>query len=159
MAKKVRYNGGTESYYGCSDPTNLVVGKEYEVILSKDRGWQTDYTLKGVDGEFNCLKAVFRAHTVESEAAQHGLKPAPFLLHAHVSSPGSCGNGSKVNNVCTVGCHSGHTRERVRSTHPAGSPEGIRSEIDYSHYFQHNPKVLKEQHHGKDVKHKGLELE
>lgn len=55
MAKKVRYNGGTLSYYGCSDPTNLVVGKEYEVVLSKDRGWQTDYTLKGVDGEFNSV--------------------------------------------------------------------------------------------------------
>ena len=25
MAIKVRYNGGTQSYYGCSDPTNLVV--------------------------------------------------------------------------------------------------------------------------------------
>ena len=43
------------SYYGCSDPTNLVVGKEYEVVLSRDRGWQTDYTLKGVDGEFNSV--------------------------------------------------------------------------------------------------------
>ena len=53
MTKKVRYNGSTESYYGCSKPTNLVVGKEYEVVLSRDRGWQTDYTLKGVDGEFN----------------------------------------------------------------------------------------------------------
>ena len=55
MAKKVRYNGGTQSYYGCSDPTNLVVGKEYEVVLSRDRGCQTDYTLKGVDGEFNSV--------------------------------------------------------------------------------------------------------
>ena len=55
MAKKVRYNGGTQSYYDCSDPTNLVVGKEYEVVLSRDRGWQTDYTLKGVDGEFNSV--------------------------------------------------------------------------------------------------------
>ena len=53
MAKKVRYNGGTQSYYGCSKPTNLVKGKEYEVVLSRDRGWQTDYTLKGVEGEFN----------------------------------------------------------------------------------------------------------
>ena len=53
MTKKVRYNGGTRSYYGCSDPTNLVVDKEYEVVLSRDRGWQTDYTLNGVDGEFN----------------------------------------------------------------------------------------------------------
>lgn len=53
MAKKVRYNGGTQSYYGCSNPDNLIVGKEYEVVLSRDRGWQTDYTLNGVDGEFN----------------------------------------------------------------------------------------------------------
>lgn len=55
MAKKVRYNGGTQSYYSCSDPTKLVVGKEYEVILSRDRGYQTDYTLKGVDGEYNSV--------------------------------------------------------------------------------------------------------
>lgn len=55
MAKKVRYNGGTLSYYACSDPTNLVIGKEYEVVISKDRVWQTDYTLKGVNGEFNSV--------------------------------------------------------------------------------------------------------
>lgn len=55
MARMVRYNGGTRSYYGCSAPDNLVVGKEYEVVLSRDRGWQTDYTLKGVDGEFNSI--------------------------------------------------------------------------------------------------------
>ena len=53
MANKVIYNGGTQSYYGCSAPTNLIVGKEYEVIGVKDRGWQTDYTLKGVKGEYN----------------------------------------------------------------------------------------------------------
>lgn len=55
MAKKVRYNGGTQSYYGCDDPKVLVVGKEYEVVLARDRGWQTDYTLKGVAGEFNSV--------------------------------------------------------------------------------------------------------
>ena len=55
MAKKVRYNGGTQSYYGCSDPSKLVVGKEYEVVRSRVRSWQTDYTLKGVDGEFNSV--------------------------------------------------------------------------------------------------------
>ena len=55
MAKKVRYNGGTASYYGCTNPTNLVVGEEYEVIISKDLGWQTNYTLKGVVGEFNSV--------------------------------------------------------------------------------------------------------
>ena len=55
MAKKVRYNGGTLSYYPCSDPNILDEGKEYEVAFSRDRGWQTDYTLKGVNGEFNSV--------------------------------------------------------------------------------------------------------
>ena len=55
MTKKVRYNGGTQSYYGCSDPSNLVVGQEYEVVYARDRNWQTDYTLKGIDGEFNSV--------------------------------------------------------------------------------------------------------
>lgn len=55
MAKKVRYNGGTQSCYGCSEPTSLVVGKEYEVIHSRDCGFHTDYTLKGVDGNFNSV--------------------------------------------------------------------------------------------------------
>ncbi len=53
MGNIVRYNGGTESYYGCSAPTDLVVGKEYEVISQNDCGWQTNYTLKGVTGHFN----------------------------------------------------------------------------------------------------------
>lgn len=53
MAKIVRYNGKSATYYSCSEPTKLVLGKEYEVIKEKDRGCQTDYTLKGVDGEFN----------------------------------------------------------------------------------------------------------
>ena len=53
MAKKVSYNGG--SYYSCYDPTNLVVGKEYEVVVLKDRSWQTDYILKGINGEFNSV--------------------------------------------------------------------------------------------------------
>jgi len=55
MAKKVIYNGGTESYYDCSDPIVLVEGKEYEVVYARDRGFQTDYTLKGVSGEFNSV--------------------------------------------------------------------------------------------------------
>lgn len=53
MAKIVRYNGGTESYYGCSNPNDLVFGKDYEVIHENDRGFQTDYILKGVNGHFN----------------------------------------------------------------------------------------------------------
>lgn len=51
--KMVTYNGGTGSYLWCSDPSDLVVGKEYEVILSIDKGYQTNYRLKGIPGEFN----------------------------------------------------------------------------------------------------------
>ncbi len=53
MAKMVRYNGGILSYLDCSNPAVLSVGNVYEVIFERDRGWQTDYTLKGVKGAFN----------------------------------------------------------------------------------------------------------
>ncbi len=53
MAKIVRYNGGKESYYSCSDPANLVWGKDYEVVHERKRAFQTDYILKGVTGTFN----------------------------------------------------------------------------------------------------------
>ena len=55
MAKMVRYNGLSGSYYPCSDPNSLIKGKQYEVVLSRDRGYQTDYTLKGIEGEFNSI--------------------------------------------------------------------------------------------------------
>ena len=57
MAKKVvRYNGESMmGSYPCSNPSNLVVGKEYEVVLARDKGYQTNYTLKGVDGEYNSV--------------------------------------------------------------------------------------------------------
>ncbi len=56
MKKKVRYNGATQSYYHCSNPSKLVKGKEYEVVISCDRnGWQTDYVLEGIDGYFNSV--------------------------------------------------------------------------------------------------------
>ena len=55
MAKKVRYNGGTVSYYSCSRPDKLVGGKEYDVAHIIERGYQTNYTLDEVDGEFNSI--------------------------------------------------------------------------------------------------------
>ena len=55
MVKKVHYNGGTQTYCSCTEPTNLIVGKEYEVIAERDRGFQTDYKLKGIEGEFNSV--------------------------------------------------------------------------------------------------------
>lgn len=55
MKKFVRYNGDTQSYYSCSDPKNLVIGKEYEVTSINVRNWQTDYTLKGINGNFNSV--------------------------------------------------------------------------------------------------------
>ena len=51
--KKVFYNGGTEAMYSCDNPSCLVIGKEYEVLYEHADTWQTNYVLKGVDGEFN----------------------------------------------------------------------------------------------------------
>lgn len=51
----VKYEGGTESYYGCSDPKVLKAGQIYEVMFANDRGWQTDYELNGVEGQFNSI--------------------------------------------------------------------------------------------------------
>ena len=55
MAKTVRYNGGTDTFYPCTKPTKLVVGKEYVVISSEDRGFHTNYVLAGVEGKFNSV--------------------------------------------------------------------------------------------------------
>ena len=53
--KKVIYNGGRESYYGCFNPDILTVGKTYIVISEDVREFQTNYKLKGVKGEFNSV--------------------------------------------------------------------------------------------------------
>ena len=55
MTKLVRYNGEKISYTGCDSPTNLVNGKVYEVLQEMDLGFQTNYTLKGVKGEYNSV--------------------------------------------------------------------------------------------------------
>lgn len=57
MAKKmiVRYNGGTQYYYPCTKPDMLVKGREYEVIHINMSDCHTEYTLKGVEGEFNSV--------------------------------------------------------------------------------------------------------
>lgn len=54
MAEKlVRYTGDTMTAYSCSSPDKLVAGNDYKVILTRDKGYQTNYILDGVDGEFN----------------------------------------------------------------------------------------------------------
>lgn len=55
MAKKVIYNGGTQSYKGCSDPSLLKKGKKYLVISERDLGFQTNYILNGIKGEYNSV--------------------------------------------------------------------------------------------------------
>jgi len=58
MSKKkiIMYNGGKESYYHSDDPAVLTKGKLYEVIAERDvNGFQTNYTLKGITGEFNSV--------------------------------------------------------------------------------------------------------
>lgn len=49
----VLYNGGTVSHYPCSDPLVLKKGKRYQVDDIIDRGYQTNYILRGIDGQFN----------------------------------------------------------------------------------------------------------
>ena len=53
MAKIIRYNGGKESWKGCTDPNNLIVGENYEVCREEVSAWQTNYYLKGIEGYFN----------------------------------------------------------------------------------------------------------
>lgn len=55
MEKRVSYNGSKVGYYGCSEPTALVKGKEYVVEAKMQREHQTNYLLKEVPGEFNSL--------------------------------------------------------------------------------------------------------
>jgi len=57
MPKKiVKYNGKTATYLPCTSPTELLeVGREYEVEHEEDKGFQTDYILKGVHGRFNSV--------------------------------------------------------------------------------------------------------
>lgn len=53
MAFKVRYNGGTSSFRSCTKPFNLIAGVTYTVMLARDLGDQTNYTLLEEEGEFN----------------------------------------------------------------------------------------------------------
>ena len=55
MAKYVRYNGGTGKATTCDDPKCLNKENLYAVILERDKGYQTNYILAGVDGEFNSV--------------------------------------------------------------------------------------------------------
>ena len=56
MKKILMYNGGKDSYYGCDDPEVLTKGTLYEIVAEEDvRGFQTNYTLKGIDGKFNSV--------------------------------------------------------------------------------------------------------
>lgn len=51
--KIVAYNGSTESFFPCGDPSLLSKERVYEVTSVTDLGSQTNYTLKGIRGEFN----------------------------------------------------------------------------------------------------------
>lgn len=55
IGAEVIYNGGTGSYYGCSDHNVLVRGKRYIITGKRVRAWQTDYNLEGVEGAFNSV--------------------------------------------------------------------------------------------------------
>lgn len=51
--KFVKYNGGKQSFYPCTNPQHLVKGKIYEVTHEEDIGCQIEYWLDGIDGHYN----------------------------------------------------------------------------------------------------------
>ena len=51
--KKVRFNGCEGKYIYSDSPRNLEIGKVYEVVSETNYGWQRNYHLKGVKGEYN----------------------------------------------------------------------------------------------------------
>lgn len=53
MLKRVSYTGVKESFYSCSNPECLEFGRIYEVEAERNRGWQTDYVLAGIEGHFD----------------------------------------------------------------------------------------------------------
>ena len=53
--KRVIYNGETGFLHPCSDPSVLCPGKVYTVVKEEVSDWHTEYTLDGVDGEFNSV--------------------------------------------------------------------------------------------------------
>ena len=53
MEKIVAYNGKTDFFFPCGDPSLLSTDKVYEVTSCTDLGVQTNYTLKGIDGVYN----------------------------------------------------------------------------------------------------------
>ena len=68
--KKVVYNGNTLTYYPCSDPSRLVLGKVYNVVHENVGSWQTNYFLEGVEGSYNSVwfdvyKPVYIAYSSE----------------------------------------------------------------------------------------------
>ena len=50
--KFVMYNGRKDCIYFCFPAEFLVKGKVYEIIKSKRSGFQINYILKDIDGEF-----------------------------------------------------------------------------------------------------------
>lgn len=51
----VKYNGGTDSYIGCSNPSALVKGEVYRMVDVEVHDYQTNIILEGVEGKFNSV--------------------------------------------------------------------------------------------------------
>lgn len=97
VGSMVIYNGGTDSYYGCTDPDELITGQAYKVIDIKVRAWQTDYTLEGVNGYFNsCWFDLQEAPCIGKHAA-----PSVYLAGA-ISVP-EVGKRARVQRITLEG--------------------------------------------------------
>lgn len=55
MRKRVIYNGSTLSFLDCTNPAVLEKGKIYEVDSESVTPLQTNYALRGIDGQFHSV--------------------------------------------------------------------------------------------------------
>lgn len=122
MAKVVCYSGGRRSWITCSDPSCLTIGAHYEVEKEIDKGWQTNYVLKGIEGEFNStwfkVVAVDKVYmAVAKETPKKGKRYQCYRIDMIEGNPRlvSCNTSDVVsisnmgNNIYTVMTASGST--------------------------------------------------
>ena len=111
----VIYNGGRDSYYGCTDPDELVEGMAYKVIHIDVRPWQTNYTLEGVSGYFN---SCWFDQQEESRIGKHATTPVYLAGAATVPVVGT---RARLNRILIEGGYvsvaPGTTRD-VKSVEP-----------------------------------------
>ena len=103
--KKVVYNGNTLTYAPCSDPSNLIMGKVYNVVHEEVGAWQTNYTLEGVTGSynsvwFNPVKPIYMA-----SSSEYPKKGDTYRCFKMFSGEHKCMLTSHVQDVMLLGAY------------------------------------------------------